>query len=102
MKAAKKVMYYQKNIMYLGLIHGTHVKNEGETKVSITLSPFQLVEYSNSSYARNPEERKLMMRYSYLITGLIVSWCNKKQKIVWTSITKDKYIVLGHISWEAI
>lgn len=40
MKAAKKVVHYQKDIMYLGLIHGTHVKNEGETKVSIALSLF--------------------------------------------------------------
>ena len=73
MKAAKKVICYLKNIMHLGLIYNGNLKYEGKAKVLITPSLFGLIRYENSSYARDPEDRKFVMGYYYFINRAIIS-----------------------------
>lgn len=73
MKAAKKMIRYLKGTMYLGLIYGAKVKDKGETKASIAPSPFGLIEYGDSSYAGDHEDRKSVMGYYYFINKAIIS-----------------------------
>ena len=82
--------------MHLGLTYGSHLKDEGETKVPIISSPFRLIGYGDSSYAGDPEDKKSVMKYCYIINGAVVPWCSKKQRTVLTSTIKAKYIALGH------
>lgn len=91
-----------KGTIHLGLIYGGHLKDEGETKAPITPSPFGLIGYGDSSYAGDPEDRKIVIGYCYFINGAVVSWCSKKQKTVSTSTTEAEYIALGHPAREAI
>ena len=96
MKAAKKVVYYLKGTMHLGLIYDGHLKDKRETKALIIPSPFGLIGYGDSSYAGDPENKKSVMRYCYFINGTVVSWCSKKQRIVSTFTIKVEYIALGY------
>lgn len=69
-KAAKKVLQYLKSTMHLGI---TYKANE------ITPSPYGLRRYTNSNYAGDPKDCKLVMRYCFFINGAVISWCSKKQ-----------------------
>lgn len=102
MKAAKKVVRYLKGRMHPGLVYGSQLKDEGETKAPTAPSPFGLIGYRDSSYAGDPEDRKSVMGYCYFINGAIVSWCSKKQRTVSTSTTEAEYIALGHAARETI
>ena len=73
MKVAKNVVHYLKSIMHLGLIYGGHLKDEGEIKAPIIPFPFGLIGYKDSSYARNPEDKKSIIGYCYFINGAVVS-----------------------------
>lgn len=95
-KAAKKVVYYLKGIIHLGLIYRAKAKDKGETKAPITSSLFGFIGYGDSSYVGNPEDKKSVMGSCYFINGAIVSWCSKKQRTVSTLTTEVKYIALGH------
>ena len=73
MKIAKKVIYYLKRIMYLGLIYGDHFKDKKKTLTPITSSLFGLIGYGDSSYTRDFENKKSIMRYYYFINRAIIS-----------------------------
>lgn len=102
MKVVKKVVRYLKSTMYLELVYRSQLKDEGETKAPIAPSPFRLIRYGDSSYTRDPQDKKLVMGYCYFINGAIVSWCSKKQRTVSTSNIEAEYIALRHIAKEAI
>lgn len=73
MKVAKKVIRYLKGIIHLGLVYRSQLKDEGEIKASTILSPFRLIRYRDSSYTRDPKDRKSVMKYYYFINRAIVS-----------------------------
>lgn len=102
MKAAKRIVRYLKGTIHLGLIYGSHPKDEGDTRAPNAPSPFGLIGYGDSSYAGDLEDRKSVMGYCYFINGAIVSWCSKKQRTVSTSTTEAEYIALGYAAREAI
>lgn len=70
---AKKVIRYLKDIMHLSLIYDSHLKDERETKVPITLSSFRLIGYGDSIQAKNPKDKKFVMGYDYFINRAVVS-----------------------------
>ena len=72
-KAAKKIVCYLKGIMHLGLIYGSYLKDEAKTKVPIISSLFGLIVYEDSSYAKDPENKKSVMGYCYFINGAVIS-----------------------------
>lgn len=90
----KKVIFYLKGTMHLSLIYNGYLKDEREIKAIITLSPFGLIRYKDSSYARNPKNRKSVMQYCYFINKVVISCYSKKQKTVLISTTEIKYIAL--------
>lgn len=59
--------------MYLGLTYDAFFPLEKETKVPIVSLLFGLVRYADSNYASDPEDRKLVMGYCFLIYRVVVS-----------------------------
>ncbi len=82
----------------MGLIYGREIAN----RLPRELPPYSLVGYANSNFAGDPEDRKLVMGYSFFLNGAVVSWNSKKQRIVSTSTTEAEYIALGHAIREAV
>lgn len=93
LKVIKQDMQYLKRIIHLEIIYDTSkVKN---------LS-YELIRYIVSNYPGDPKDCKSIIKNCFFINGKVVSWYNTKQRIVFTSITKAKYIVLGHTIQENI
>lgn len=99
---AKKVIYYLKGIMYLNLIYNSYFKDEKEIKALITLFLFRLIRYRDSSYTRDLEDKKSIIRYCYFINRVVVSSYSKKQRNISIFTTKVEYIALEHIVQEVI
>ena len=66
------------------------------------LPPFSLKGYTDSNFAGDPEDHKLVMDYYFFLNGVIVSWSSKKQRTVSTSTTEAEYIALDHGAKEAV
>ena len=64
------------------------------TKLGIRLK--KLYNYADSNYAENIMNRKLIMKYAFIINGNIITWLLKKQHIIFILIMKTKYIILKH------
>lgn len=54
--------------------------------------------FVNSNFAGDSEDYKLVMGHWSFLNRAVVSWSRKKQRIVFISITKVKYITLDHAS----
>lgn len=78
MKVVNRVVQYLKDILYLGLVYKSQLKDEGETKVPISPLLFGLIGYGDNSYTRDSKNRKSVMEYCYFINEVIVSWYSKK------------------------
>lgn len=96
MKVAKKVIYYLKSTIDLGLIYNSYLKDGKKTKAPITSFLFGLIEYQNNNYTGDFGDKKSVMEYCYFINREVVSWCSKKQRIVSKSIIRAKYIAFGY------
>ena len=98
LRATKRVVRYLKGTIEMGLIFG----RESAERWPRDPSPYGLVGYANSNFARDPKDRKSVMGYCFFLNGAVVSWSSKKQRTVSTSTTKAKYIALGHAAKEAV
>lgn len=88
-KNTKQIIRYLKGIMHLSIVYRAGINKKNQ-------SLYSLVSYTNSNYANDPNDRKSMIRHCCFINGRVVSWWNKKQQTVSTSITKAKYIALKY------
>lgn len=89
LQVAKRVICYLKDTIYLELVY--RQKPDGSC---LTIStPYSLIGYSNSNFTKDPEDRKLVMRYYFFLNRVVISWSSKKQKIILTLTTKAEYIV---------
>lgn len=86
-------MQYLKCIIYLRMIHGT---------IKVNDPSYRLTRYKNSNYTRDPEDHKSLIGYYFFINSGIVSWCSKKQRTVFISITKTKYITLSYATQKNV
>lgn len=51
--------------------------------------------YADSSYAGNLEDRKFITGYCFFLGRAIVTWCSKKQHIVFKSTKEAKYMAVS-------
>lgn len=93
LKATKRVIWYLKVIMQLGIVYEVSDVN------SIL---YRLIGYANSNYAGDPEDKKSIIGHCFFINGVVISWYSKKEWMVSTSTTKAEYIVLAHAIRESI
>ena len=98
MKVAKKIIYYLKSTIDLGLIYNSYLKDEKKTKAPITSFLLGLIGYGDSNYTGDFGNKKSVMKYCYFINREVVSWCSKKQRIVSKSIIQAKYIAFEYIA----
>lgn len=82
----------------MGLVFGRDVKSH----LFRNLSFYGLISYIVSNLARDPRDQKSVMGYCFFLNGAIILWSSKKQKIVFTSITKAEYITLSYAVREAV
>lgn len=93
LRVAKQVVQYLKSTIHLRITY--EVSN-------IDLRSYKLVEYVNSNYASDLKDRKSVMGHYFFFDHIVISWCNKKQQTVSTSITRAKYIALDYIAKDSI
>lgn len=63
---------------------------------------FGLKGYTNNNFINDSKDWMLVMSYCFFLNGAVVSLNSKKQRTVFISITKAKYIVLGHVTKEVV
>ncbi|GJT02258.1 hypothetical protein Tco_0823427 [Tanacetum coccineum] len=69
-------------------------------------SPFELVAYTDSDYARATQDRKSTTRGCQFLGNRLISWQCKKQTVIATSTTKAEYVAAasccGQVGDEAV
>ena len=88
-KATKKVLQYLNGTIYFGILY-------------IDEFDVELVGFSDSDWAGNPDDRRSTSRYAFNLGPGVVSWSNKKQPIVYFSSTEDEYKALTNATCESI
>jgi hypothetical protein len=58
--------------------------------------------YTDADYASNPDDRKSISGYTYLLGGGAFAWSSKKQTTVALSSTEAEYTALAHATRQAI
>ncbi|GJT97706.1 putative ribonuclease H-like domain-containing protein [Tanacetum coccineum] len=88
--AVKRIFRYLKGKPTLGLWYSRD-------------SPFELVAYTDSDYARETQGRKSTTEGCQFLGNRLISWQCKKQTVVATSTTKAKYVAAasccGQVLW---
>jgi hypothetical protein len=85
---AKKVLRYLKGTVNFGIMTDN--------------CDVELAGYSDSDWARNPDDKKSTSGYAFNIGTRVVSWSSKKQPIVSLSSTKDEYKALCNATCEFV
>jgi hypothetical protein len=88
-KAGKHVLRYLKNTMHLCLRFGS-------------IDDSEVTGFSDSDWGSNPNDRRLITGYTFLIGGGAVSWASKKQPTVTLSSTEAEYMALSNAARYAI
>lgn len=87
--AAKKVLRYLKGTVNFGLMYADNCNVE-------------LTGYSDSDWARNPNDRKSTSGYAFNIGSGVMSWSSKKQPTVSLSSIEAEYKALCSATCEAV
>jgi hypothetical protein len=58
--------------------------------------------YSDADYASNPDDRKSISGYSYLLGGAAYAWSSKKQSTTALSSTEAEYTAIAHATRQAV
>jgi hypothetical protein len=88
--ACKRVFRYLSGTRSYGLVYG----NTREDIISVG--------YSDADYAANPDDRKSISGYAFMLGGAAHSWSSKKQTTVATSSTEAEYTALAHATRFAV
>jgi hypothetical protein len=88
-KAGKHVLRYLKNTIHLRLCFGSIDNSE-------------VTGFSDSDWGSDPNDRRSITGYTFLIGGGAVSWASKKQPTVTLSSTEAEYMVLFNAARHAI
>ncbi len=62
----------------------------------------QLVGYSDASWANDPNDRKSVSAYIFMLSGAPISWRSKKQTTVALSTAEAEYVALAAAAQEAV
>lgn len=95
--ATKRVVRYLKGTIEIKLTFG-----QERDYLPRDLLSYKLIGFVDSNLVGDPEESKSIMGYSFFLNGVVVSWSGKKQRIVSTSITEVKYIMLEYTTRNVV
>lgn len=62
----------------------------------------EIVGYTDASFADDPDMRRLMTGWVFMMCGALISWCSKKQSLVTLSTTEAEYVSACKATQEAI
>lgn len=82
----------------MGLIFGQELSN----RLPKDPPPYSLISFTDSNFAGDPGNRKLVMGYCFFFNRAVISWYSKKYRIVSTSTIEAKYITLGYTIREVV
>ena len=89
---AKQVLRYLKNIISLGIQwerNPTNYKSDGR------YGELGMMEYTDSSYVGEIEDRNSIARYYFFFGRAIMTWYSKQQRRVSTSTSESKYVAVN-------
>jgi hypothetical protein len=89
--ACKRVFRYLSGTRSYGLVYG-NTRDDGVISTG----------YSDADYAANPDDRKSISGYAFMLGGAAYAWSSKKQTTVATSSTEAEYTALAHATRFAI
>lgn len=61
-----------------------------------------LIDFTNSNFAKNLNDWKLVISYCFFLNKVVVSWYDKKQRIILTLTTETEYNIFGHVIKKAV
>ena len=103
MKAAWKVLRYLRGTLLLCIKYGGVPKAQlGDMLANERLLYAMLRGYADASYAGDPQDRKSIMGYCFMLNGGIVTWSSRKQRTVSNSTTEAEYIATSYAAKEAV
>ncbi|XP_052197210.1 secreted RxLR effector protein 161-like [Diospyros lotus] len=88
-QVAKRILRYIKGTLSFGLQYAYGEKLE-------------LIGYSDSDWARDPEEHKSTTRYVFFYSTIAFSWSSKKQSVIALSTCEAEYVAVAFTVCEAI
>jgi hypothetical protein len=89
--ACKRVFRYLSGTKNYGLVYGGTGDNDNVS-----------VGYSDADYAANPDDRKSISGYAFMLGRATYGWSSKKQSTVATSSTEAEYTALAHATRFAV
>ena len=95
----KQVLRYLKGTITLGIKWGN---NPAGHRSREKYKKLEVIGYTDSSYAGNLEDKKLITRYCFFFGRAIVTWYSKRQRIVSTSILEAKYVAMSQGAKEGV
>jgi hypothetical protein len=58
--------------------------------------------YLDADFAVDPQDRKSIIEYAFLLGGATVTWASQKQQLISTSTTEAEYVGLCNAGKEAV
>jgi hypothetical protein len=93
--AIKRIMRYLNGHRNLSVTYGP-------TGITEDTDPFKFFAYTDADFTSNPDDRKSMSGYVFLLAGGAISWNSKKQTTVALSSTEAEYAALAHTTRQVI
>ncbi|KAL5724118.1 hypothetical protein ACHQM5_007419 [Ranunculus cassubicifolius] len=87
--AAKRILRYLQGTKHFGILYQRGTKAE-------------LVGYTDSDYAGDPDDRKRTSGYVFMLGEAVVSWSSKKQPLVTLSTTEAEFVAAASCACQAI
>ncbi|TFY52997.1 hypothetical protein EVJ58_g9696 [Rhodofomes roseus] len=98
-KAAKHVRRYLKGTQDFAITYGG---SSDDLNVKAFYRNFRLEGYSDADWGANPDDRRLISGYAFLVGNGIVAWSSKKQTMVALSTMEAEYMAISYATRHAI
>jgi hypothetical protein len=85
-------LHYLSGTRNYGIVYGGDLRDDRVVSVG----------YSDADYAANPDDRKSISGYAFMLGGATYTWSSKKQTTVAISSTEAEYTVLAHATRFAV
>lgn len=85
-------------MIYIDLVFGKKLNN----CLSKNLLYYNLIGYTENNFTKNIKNWKLIMKYYFSLNGVVISEKNKKQRTIFISIIKVKYITFKYVAKKVV
>ncbi|EJF55486.1 hypothetical protein DICSQDRAFT_25697, partial [Dichomitus squalens LYAD-421 SS1] len=96
--AAKHVLRYLKGMHTYGITYS----GEGQTRLQAYYLNLRLEGYTDADWGSNPDDRRSISGYTFLVGNAVVAWSSKKQTTVALSSTEAEYMAVSYAARHTI